>query len=181
MLLPASSSFVTGVIKERARASTLPPRLSFFRPAALVGGREEGEMEGGGGRSPTLRQSLQKRTLAQPECDETGECARPLRDRRYRQEGRQGEGYKDARERAGTTEPDSGLLLLPRLVASRGMVVGEKNSGARRRGAGGGKAGHAGAALPFACALSCVTSSLLVPYFRTGSRGRTVRGNGASL
>ena len=55
MLLPASSSFVTGVIKERARASTLPPRLSFFRPAALVGGREEGEMEGGGGRSPTLR------------------------------------------------------------------------------------------------------------------------------
>ena len=136
MLLPASSSFVTGVIKERARASTLPPRLSFFRPAALVGGREEGEMEGGGGRSPTLRQSLQKRTLAQPECDETGECARPLRDRRYRQEGRQGEGYKDARERAGTTEPDSGLLLLPRLVASRGMVVGEKNSGARRRGPG---------------------------------------------
>ena len=102
MLLPASSSFVTGVIKERARASTLPPRLSFFRPAALVGGREEGEMEGGGGRSPTRRQSLQKRTLAQPECDETGECARPLRDRRYRQEGRQGEGYKDARERAGT-------------------------------------------------------------------------------
>ena len=49
MLLPASSSFVTGVIKERARASTLPPRLSFFRPAALAGGREEGEMEEGGG------------------------------------------------------------------------------------------------------------------------------------
>jgi hypothetical protein len=54
VLLPASSSFVTGVIKERARASTLPPRLSFFRPAALVGGREEGEMEGGGGRSPLV-------------------------------------------------------------------------------------------------------------------------------
>ena len=52
--------------------------------------------------------------------------------------------------------------------------------GGGARGAGGGKAGHAGAALPFACALSCVTSSLfkLVPYFRTGSRGRTVRGPG---
>ena len=53
MLLPASSSFVTGVIKERARASTLPPRLSLFRPAALAG-RPGGEMEGGRGEAPWL-------------------------------------------------------------------------------------------------------------------------------
>ena len=147
-MFPSSSSFVTGVIKERARASTLPPCLSLFRPSC-PGGRSGGRGGDGGGegRSPTLRQSLQKRTLAQPECDETGECARPLQDRRYRQEGRQGEGYKDARERAGTTEPDSGLLLLPRLVASRGMVVGEKNSGARRRAPAEG--GQATLALPF--------------------------------
>jgi len=48
LMFPSSSSFVTGVIKERARASTLPPCLSLFRPSC-PGGRSGGRGGDGGG------------------------------------------------------------------------------------------------------------------------------------